>query len=134
MATHVELFEEDLRTRVQIPPAPPLPSGKESLFTFEQPRWAPSLAGFFTSSCGLGVHPCRPNSSNFGPFSLSVLYFLRTVEVISPQHGIFQNQRVSDFLGQLVLLSIDRVLCGVEKGDLRKSAQAASYFTVHQLA
>ena len=26
MATHVELFEEDLRTRVQIPPAPPFPS------------------------------------------------------------------------------------------------------------
>jgi len=25
MATHVELFEEVLRTRVQIPPAPPYP-------------------------------------------------------------------------------------------------------------
>ena len=85
MATHVELLEEGLRTRVQIPPAPPLPLGKQSPFTFEQPRWAPSLAGFFTFSCGLRVHSSRPNSSISGPFSVSVLYFLRMRKVTSPQ-------------------------------------------------
>ena len=39
MATHVELFEEGLRTRVQIPPAPPYPMTKAANYN--------QLAAFF---------------------------------------------------------------------------------------
>jgi hypothetical protein len=41
---------------------PPLTLGKELLFASEQPRWAPSLAGFFTFSSGLGLRPQPPIS------------------------------------------------------------------------
>lgn len=41
-----------LLTTFQFPLAPPYSLCKETLFANEQPRWAPSLAGFFTWACG----------------------------------------------------------------------------------
>ena len=47
MATHVELFEEGLRTRVQIPPAPPYPMTKAANYN--------QLAAFFFGNPFLGL-------------------------------------------------------------------------------
>lgn len=99
-------------SHLSIDPSPPLPLGKESLFTFEQPRWAPSLAGFFTFSCGLGVPPFRPTSRSSGPFPLSVLYCLRTRRVTSPQDQPVANQGFSENLEQAIFPSIAQANLG----------------------
>ena len=79
-------------------------------FHFFLRTWCPSTAPVFSGFCSLS------------PF---LLYFVRTSRVKSPQDDSHINQRVTEFLGQGILLSIGRIARNSIKPRLFKSARLA---------
>lgn len=85
-------LEEWFCVRCRSPP--PVTVAKSRSLHSDQPRQAPSLAGFFTSVCGLGTHPRGPFSGVFSPVSSLFLCPLRTCRAPSPQGKTHKNQLV----------------------------------------
>lgn len=85
-----QLLEESFCVRFHSPP--PVSAAKSLSLHSDQPRPAPSLAGFFTFACGLGTHLPGPFSGVFSPFSSLFLSSSRTCKAQSPQGEVPKNQ------------------------------------------
>jgi transposase InsO family protein len=69
--------QERIWVRFRIPP--PIKLAKTLFLHVDQPRHAPSLAGFFTWACGLGRPPRRLILAFLARFPSLFLYSLRTL-------------------------------------------------------
>src|SRR6218665_275960 len=80
---------------VQFRIPPPLKLAKTLSLHFDQPRQAPSLAGFFTWACGLGRPPQGLILAFLTRFSSLFLYSLRPRKPPTPQASPRQNKHLS---------------------------------------
>src|SRR6218665_2370705 len=86
-------LEERFWVQFHIPP--PLKLAKTLSLHFDQPRQAPSLAGFFTWACGLGRPPQGLILAFLTRFSSLFLYPLRTRKPPNPQGLPRQNKQLT---------------------------------------
>ncbi len=123
-------LEESFCVRFRSPP--PVSIAKTPSLHSDQPRPAPSLAGFFTSACGLGTHPRGAVFGRFLPISLSLS--LPLADVQSPKSARRSSKKFSD-LGNPpdpgILSNIGRHLQTGEKKSPLKLAQPHA-FCCHQ--